>query len=635
MMKILIGSSVQQKKDILEEFLVSLKELIVNDMEISYIFVDDNTNKESKKILNEFINKNNNAVLVYSKEEISEYKCDSYTHYWKIENIKKVTNNKNNIISYFLNGEYNYLFLIDSDIVLHPKTLQRLISREKDIISNIFWTKWSPDGELMPQVWQYDNYSFYKSNGLEEITKFQGEEKKQEFFNMLNIPGTYPVGGLGACTLISRNALEKGVNFTPLYNISYWGEDRHFCIRAAALGIQLYVDTYYPAYHIYRDEYIEGVKNYKYLNNFRDYEIIKIQLSELVKVAVESFESIEGDDNNKWQLFFSKNIHNCLDKIRKEFINDSDIIKTCKVYDYKMKFDNSLSKYYGKVYFIEYGFKNEESFYNEWEADVIVEKQRLGVWRISSYKKGKNLDIVDKPLIRTVKNKNKLTLSMVVKNEENRYLKRVLQSAKEYIDEAVIIDDGSTDRTVDIIKETLRDIKVTIIQNTESVFSTEWKLRRQQWEETIKTNPDWILFLDADEIFEDKFNVEVRALLADKSVDVYSFRLYDMWSEDKYREDRYWNAHKSFRPFLIRYQKNFQYKFNERNQHCGRMPENVTELPQKISNLRLKHYGWSKKEDRVFKYERYKILDPEGKHGIKEQYESILDKEPKLSIWIE
>ena len=30
-----------------------------------------------------------------------------------------------------------------------------------------------------------------------------------------------------------------------------FGEDRHFCIRAAALGLSLYVDTHYPAYHIY------------------------------------------------------------------------------------------------------------------------------------------------------------------------------------------------------------------------------------------------------------------------------------------------------------------------------------------------------------------------------------------------
>jgi SRSO17 transposase len=63
--------------------------------------------------------------------------------------------------------------------------------------------------------------------------------------------------------LISRTALEAGVNFSRISNLSFWGEDRHFCIRAAALGLQLFVDTHYPAYHIYRDSDLEGVKSFK------------------------------------------------------------------------------------------------------------------------------------------------------------------------------------------------------------------------------------------------------------------------------------------------------------------------------------------------------------------------------------
>ncbi|RBN36101.1 glycosyl transferase, partial [Priestia megaterium] len=60
------------------------------------------------------------------------------------------------------------------------------------------------------------------------------------------------------CTLISQKALQKGINFSKISNLTFWGEDRHFCIRAAALGLSLYVDTHYPAYHIYRDTDIKG-----------------------------------------------------------------------------------------------------------------------------------------------------------------------------------------------------------------------------------------------------------------------------------------------------------------------------------------------------------------------------------------
>lgn len=84
-----------------------------------------------------------------------------------------------------------------------------------------------------------------------------------EFIESLKEKGVFRVGGLGACTLISRRALEAGVNFSSLYNISFWGEDRSFCIRAAAAGLDLFVDTYYPAYHIYRMTDLDGVGIYK------------------------------------------------------------------------------------------------------------------------------------------------------------------------------------------------------------------------------------------------------------------------------------------------------------------------------------------------------------------------------------
>lgn len=61
------------------------------------------------------------------------------------------------------------------------------------------------------------------------------------------------VGGLGACTLIRRKALLAGVSFKQLSNLSFWGEDRHFCIRAQALGLSLFVDTHHPAFHLYRE----------------------------------------------------------------------------------------------------------------------------------------------------------------------------------------------------------------------------------------------------------------------------------------------------------------------------------------------------------------------------------------------
>ncbi|MFE6078574.1 hypothetical protein ACFVQB_29420 [Paenibacillus sp. NPDC057886] len=49
----------------------------------------------------------------------------------------------------------------------------------------------------------------------------------------------------------------------------------------------------------------------------------------------------------------------------------------------------------------------------------------------------------------------------------------------------------------------------------------------------------------------------------------------------------------------------------------------------------MKYYGWARAEDRIRKYERYQALDPDARYGWKEQYESILDAEPRLLQWSE
>jgi hypothetical protein len=66
----------------------------------------------------------------------------------------------------------------------------------------------------------------------------------------------------GACTLIKRSVLEKNVNWNPIRNLSMsvW-EDRAFCIRAAVNNVDIWIDTHYPAIHLYRQsEYDKFIK---------------------------------------------------------------------------------------------------------------------------------------------------------------------------------------------------------------------------------------------------------------------------------------------------------------------------------------------------------------------------------------
>lgn len=508
--KVLIASPVRQNPKILKEFLFGLKHLERNNLQVDLAFIDNNSEEISSKLLQKMVIKNSIKTII-NIDTKDTYACNEETHHWSNGVIWKVAEFKNTLIRMALEQNYDYIFLVDSDLILHPKTLTHLVSLNKDIVSEVFWTKWFEKQIYLPQVWMTDEYNFFTREENEEVSVDVATIRIEKFIKMLEQKGIYKVGGLGACTLISRDAIQKGVSFGKIYNLSFAGEDRHFCIRAVALGLELYADTHYRPFHIYRE---------------------------------------------------------------------SDLPKAM---EYKKEVFPNLSK-------------------------------------------------PQKPLKKMIYSP-KLTLTMIVKNEAGRYLKEVLESAREYIDNAVIIDDASEDGTVEICKEVLNGIPLKLISNKESVFKNEVVLRKQQWNEVLQTNPDWILSLDADEIFENKAKDHLRQLLYTSDIETYLFRLYDFWDADHYREDAYWQAHNFYRHFLIKYNPDYNYLWREQPQHCGRFPYNIAELRGGRSELRVKHLGWATPMDRLLKYQRYSKLDSGAKYGIAEQYESILDPRPNLVKW--
>jgi GT2 family glycosyltransferase len=120
-----------------------------------------------------------------------------------------------------LQGEYDSLLFVDSDMVVPPDLLIRLIEADKDIVSAL---------------------AFRRTPGYEPCIFKECSETDAKFY--LDYPkGLIEVEGVGmACTLIKRKVFETvpGPWFFPHKTL---GEDLSFCVRARKAGFKIFCDT--------------------------------------------------------------------------------------------------------------------------------------------------------------------------------------------------------------------------------------------------------------------------------------------------------------------------------------------------------------------------------------------------------
>lgn len=226
-MRILIASPLRQDRKVFREYQNSLNNLrIPEGVTVDRFYVVNDCPDVIPDIVGDYI----------VRDTGDQYQKTQDDHIWTLENLNKMSTLRNLCIDRALEGGYDYLWFIDTDLVLDPETLKVLLKADKDLISELFWTNnWC-------NAWLHD-----QSMGmLPEWSE----------------PGLYEVGMTGACFLIRRRVLEAGVNYSPIPNIKYLkGEDRYFCVRAVCHGFTLWTDSHCPPHHLYTEqEYREYIK---------------------------------------------------------------------------------------------------------------------------------------------------------------------------------------------------------------------------------------------------------------------------------------------------------------------------------------------------------------------------------------
>lgn len=97
------------------------------------------------------------------------------------------------------------------------------------------------------------------------------------------------------------------------------------------------------------------------------------------------------------------------------------------------------------------------------------------------------------------KKQTKLSAIIVVKNEEEK-IKDCLESLK-WVDEVILVDNGSTDNTIKIAKE----FNCKIFKYKNGTFSERKNFGAE------KANGEWLLFMDADERIDSSLREEIKS----------------------------------------------------------------------------------------------------------------------------
>jgi hypothetical protein len=262
MKKILHFSPVKKQNDIVKLHLRSLSDLKIDGFDCMFSFFDDNDDDLSSIALKEF-QANHEHTVLFTPEDIGLKKNDEkQKERWSLDSYKRITKIKNFAIEYFLKENYDYLFFTDSDLILHPETLNILLKQNKHFCSEIFWTKFNNTPTYAPNGWYSKSHGYTKEDLL-----------------MFKENGTYKVDFTGACTLLSKKILLDGVSFKRIPNLDFLGEDKHFCIRASVMNYDIYLNTSYPAFHLFDknlihqgNAFIESGYNLDYLKRWLNNE---------------------------------------------------------------------------------------------------------------------------------------------------------------------------------------------------------------------------------------------------------------------------------------------------------------------------------------------------------------------------
>jgi glycosyltransferase involved in cell wall biosynthesis len=191
-----------------------------------------------------------------------------------------------------------------------------------------------------------------------------------------------------------------------------------------------------------------------------------------------------------------------------------------------------------------------------------------------------------------------LSLPMIVKDEEAS-IRKALESVKDFVDEIIIVDTGSKDKTLEIAKE-----------YTDKIYHHDWKDNFSEARNYALSlcQGDYILRLDADEILPDGREILWHAIF-NQEADLIMFSIHNYMLDPKTNNNAPYTLSKTVRMFRnisgIKYGGRIHEEIDESVNELSK----TSHITMSNSRIPILHYGYLRgKEDLKKKHEYYAEL---------------------------
>lgn len=169
------------------------------------------------------------------------------------ENMRRLISSRNKILDYAIKKDYDYVLMVDSDVLVPPNILNKLLSNEKDICSGLYFGYFNIFGKrkILPVCWKELEKEIFedlkKQGKIPEKFKSNLELRRhlteKEIDSRKLIEVIIPSAG---CMLISKNVFSniryKFIPKTETENKTPTDEI-YFLKKAREKGFKIYCDT--------------------------------------------------------------------------------------------------------------------------------------------------------------------------------------------------------------------------------------------------------------------------------------------------------------------------------------------------------------------------------------------------------